>query len=286
MDTTRDRNTSRLKALHPPNASRRISMLLWGEPGTGKTTLAATAPGRKLIYLFDPDGAASLVGIDEPVLVRNVFEESDNVVLDFKKEDPLNIREYLADFDTFVFDSLTNITAKTLDYGTAKAGRTPAEMPQKGAYGSRNVLALALVKNVLAITSKAEKHVIFTAHQSTTDVTEGDGLSRHTAIALGGKLPSQIAPSFSEIWNLRMADSVKKRRLVMTRSKDKYTPIKTRMWTEQYAEFTWDFNAEDWSAKENERYRLDTWYKVWNHHNKKMPHPDDTDFTTLIEGMK
>jgi hypothetical protein len=258
-------------------------MLLWGEPGAGKTTLAATAPGRKLIYLFDPDGAASLVGVPEEIAVRKVFEESDNVVLDFKKEDPLNIKEYLGEFDTFIFDSLTNITAKTLDFGTSRAGRTPAEMPQKGAYGSRNVLALALVKNVLAITSKAEKHVIFTAHQEASDTSEGDGLSRHTTIALGGKLSSQIGPSFSEIWNLRISDSVKGGRILMTRMTHKYTPIKTRMWEQHTPEFKWGFNAEDWTAEENERYRLDTWYRVWNKYNHKLPHPDSTDFLRLMK---
>lgn len=273
--------------IRPPNASRRISALIWGEPGTGKTTLACTAPGRKLIFLFDPDGAASLVGVNEDIMVRDVFEEVTDVVLGFKKTDnPIGIKDYLEDFDTFIFDSLTNITSKTLDFGVSKQTTvSPSQMPSTAAYGSRNVLALALVRNVLAITSKADKHVIFTAHQSTTDIAESDALVRHVNIALGGKLPSSIGPSFSEIWNLRMADSVKKGRIIMTRVAGKYSPIKSRMWSEKHADFRWDFDAEDWTAEENALYRLDTWYKVWNHYNHKLPHPGSKEFTELMEGM-
>ena len=40
--------------------SSRMSLLLWGQPGVGKTTLAATAPGKKLWVNFDPDGTDSV----------------------------------------------------------------------------------------------------------------------------------------------------------------------------------------------------------------------------------
>ena len=38
---------------------RRFSAVLWGPAGMGKTTLAMTAPGRKALINFDPDGPVS-----------------------------------------------------------------------------------------------------------------------------------------------------------------------------------------------------------------------------------
>jgi len=47
------------------NASNRFTALIWGPSGGGKTTLACTAPGRKLIVNFDPDGPASVAHRDD-----------------------------------------------------------------------------------------------------------------------------------------------------------------------------------------------------------------------------
>lgn len=220
--------------------------------------------------------------------IRKVFEEKDSIVPNFRTDNPLGITDYFADFDTFIFDSLTNITDKTLSFGVSKSTSAPTGMPQTAAYGARNVHALALVKNVLAATSKAGKHVIFTAHQAAQDISQGDSLVRHTSIALGGKLPAQIGPSFSEIWCLRTSDSAVNRggRVIMTRSHGRYTPIKTRMWEQKDTEFIWGFDAEDWNKEDNGIHRLSTWYEVWNHYNRKLPHPGSKEFKQLIEGMK
>ncbi len=50
-------------------SSTRVALLLWGASGCGKTTLASTAPGTKLWILFDQDGANSLAGRDDYVVL-------------------------------------------------------------------------------------------------------------------------------------------------------------------------------------------------------------------------
>src|SRR5438445_10901318 len=45
------------------DAPKRLAMLLWGVAGTFKTTLAATAPGKKLWLLFDDGGLDSVSGL-------------------------------------------------------------------------------------------------------------------------------------------------------------------------------------------------------------------------------
>ena len=49
-----------LKIEKPTDMLARMSMILWGDAGCGKTTLAATAPGRKLFIALDPDGDMSI----------------------------------------------------------------------------------------------------------------------------------------------------------------------------------------------------------------------------------
>ena len=47
----------------------RLTMLLWGKPACGKTVFAATAPGKKLWLLFDPNGTASIRKRDDILVV-------------------------------------------------------------------------------------------------------------------------------------------------------------------------------------------------------------------------
>ena len=60
----------------PKTQARRMSAILWGPSGAGKTTLAGTAPGPILWVNFDPDGTSSLM--DRP----------DIYVADFSMESP------------------------------------------------------------------------------------------------------------------------------------------------------------------------------------------------------
>ena len=57
-----------LKIEKPTDMLARMSMILWGDAGCGKTTLAATAPGRKLFIALDPDGDMSI----DTCLIGNV----------------------------------------------------------------------------------------------------------------------------------------------------------------------------------------------------------------------
>ena len=58
----------------PVSQPRRMSMVLWGPSGAGKTTLAATAP-RPILWLnFDPDGTSSLM------------DQKDILIADFANE--------------------------------------------------------------------------------------------------------------------------------------------------------------------------------------------------------
>jgi len=251
---------------------------VWGDAGTGKTVLAATGPGKKLWYNFDPDGTNSLAGINEDVTVYDL-SATDTVLDSFKSEtNPLNIKSVMDQFDTFVFDSITNVTDKTLQRGISTNKGATIERPSPAAYATRNALAIRLIKNVMHATTKAKKHVIFIAHEKAPTTDEESGAILFITIALGGQLSANVGIDFSEIWHLYQVDGRSDRRICI-RPARKRKPAKTRMFYQSGApEFDWKFDADDWSDKANHKYRLGTWFEMWNSVNHKIALPGSAEF--------
>lgn len=262
---------------------KRISALLWGDAGAGKTTLAATMPGRKLWYLFDPDGDASIAHLDD-VQVADFSGSSPAITAQFKNENnPLGIKDALEHFDSFVFDSITNITDKTLMQGINTVNGASVERPSPGAFGTRNALAIRLIKNVMAVTKRANKHVCFIAHEGAPTTDEKTGAILHISLALGGQLPSNIGIDFSEMWAMYQVDNRNERRIAIRPSRRR-KPMKTRMFEQSgEPEFEWLFNADKWDDPKNVPYRFDTWYNMWVKHNRKLPLPGTKEFNKLLE---
>jgi hypothetical protein len=236
----------------------RFTGLFWGSAGTGKTTLACTAPGKKLLVSFDPDGAASVSGWTD-VHVVDLAAAANAITSQFKSKDPLGIGKVLEDgeFDTVIIDSLTNVAHKTLMQGIEVTKGASIERPSPGAYGVRNSLALQLVKNGLAITSKLGKHFICIAHED-APVTNDEGMVMHITLSLGGKLPEQTALDFSEVWCVQDMGVGRDRRILFRPARSR-KPMKTRMFqTSGEPEFNWVFNPDT-----QEGMRIEDWYTAW-----------------------
>lgn len=261
---------------------KRFSGLVWGDAGAGKSTLAATMPGRKLWFQFDPDGADSVAGVED-IDVADFSQSSAAITEQFKNENnPLGIKGVLDQYDSFVFDSITNITDKTLTQGIAKNTGATVERPSPGAYGTRNALAIRLIKNVMTVTGRANKHVMFIAHEGAPTTDEKTGAILHISLALGGQLPSNIGIDFSEMWAIYQTDASNERR-IMIRPARRRKPMKTRMFVQSGdAEFTWAFDADDWSNPKNKAFRIDTWLDLWNKTGQKLPLPGSKEFAKLM----
>ena len=93
----------------PQTQINRMSTVIWGPSGAGKTTLAATAPRPILWVNFDPDGTSSLMD-QEDIYIADFSMESPNKVETFKHDNAGGIKQVLdehPDIQTVVFDSIT-----------------------------------------------------------------------------------------------------------------------------------------------------------------------------------
>lgn len=241
---------------------QRMSLLLWGASGVGKTTLACTAPGRKLLILFDPDGDASIATRDD-VDVADMSQAKNSIVDQFKSDgNPLGLGKVIDAYDTVIIDSLTNAQHMAVMHAVSVVKGATIERPSLQGYGHRNALITQLVKNVLRLTAKLNKHVIFVAHEAAPQ-TNDDGIVMAITVALGGQLQTAAPVDFSEVWCLQ--DTGKSRRILI-RPARLYKPCKTRMFTTTgAAEFDWHHTGNE----------IADWYNGWkaaNYQKQPLPH--------------
>jgi phage nucleotide-binding protein len=248
--------------------STRLSALIWGAAGCGKTTLAGTAPGKKLWINFDPDGTSSLLGRSDIVILDLSALRPDAVNSKFRTDEALGLSKFIQEhnIDTVVVDSLTAYSQIAMDSYVGKEGKSTIEKPGISAYGARNSLTLRLIQAVLRETGRNNTHVIFITHED-APVTNDDGLVLYITMQLGGKLPDQAALQISEVWY--MSDDGKKRKLAVRPCRSR-KPMKSRMFdTTVDLEFDWKYDIN----KPDPKYELATWYNDWKAHGKKIQVP-------------
>lgn len=234
---------------------RRIALLLWGSSGCGKTTLAATAPGKKLWINFDPDGMNSVTHFPD-IDVVDLSDASHSVMDQFKKQDnPLGLKSVIEDYDSIIIDSMTNAAYKGLMTGISTVKGATIDRPSPGAYQVRNAVALQLTKNILRLTGAYKKHCIVICHEAAPDKND-DGAVQRITLMLGGQLPQQTSLDFSEVWN--MTDTGKARRIALRPIRFR-EPMKSRMFsTKDKPEFDWKYDADTLEGK-----GIADWYEAW-----------------------
>jgi len=208
------------------DSQQRMSCLLWGPPGAGKTVYACSAPGNKLLINFDPDGPNSL-GARDDVFIMDLSSEKNAVVDKFNSDDPYGLSKTLADpegIGTVIVDSTTAYSQLAVEKGISITKGATLERPSPGAYGARNAITLRMMTSLLRLTGRFNKHIIFTTHEDKE--TDKDGNFLNYTLMLGGKLGSQAALQLSEVWHLS-EDNGKRR--IMVRPGRMRKPMKTRM---------------------------------------------------------
>lgn len=234
----------------------RIALLLWGDAGCGKTTLASTAPGKKLWVQFDPDGVLSLRGRDD-IVVLDLSGEKHTVVDALKSDDPFGLEKVLKEhpeITTVVLDSLTALARLASENAVANVVSATHENPGLKGYGHRNAVVLRVVTSFMRLTKRLNRHIILVAHEDTATVDD-KGVVQFVTLALGGKQTNQIALALNEVW--WMSDTGKDRKIAVRPCRTR-KPMKTRMFDGTNLEFVWKFNADKWSGD-----GIESWFKAW-----------------------
>lgn len=255
----------------------RLSFLLWGLSGCGKTTLAATLPGRKLLINLDPDGTASLSQRDDVDVLDLSSVSTDELLVNLKSADnPLGLANIFKDgeieYESVILDSLTSLSQRALEssvrQGIGKSSRfvPTMEVPGLSAYGARNAIILECVKGLLRVTGRYNKHFLMVSHEDEPKISES-GEIMYITMMLGGKSVSNIALQISEVWWIR---EDKGKRYIAIRPCRQRKPMKTRMFvTDKDPEFPLVYDPE----KDNP---LSDFIDQWKTSGKKLPLPTKT----------
>lgn len=256
--------------------SRRMTILLWGPAGDGKTTWASTAPGVKLWLSFG-DNEHQTVLDRKDVKVMHLYKHSFEEVLKHGRSDsPFGLDQILhkdTSIETVVLDSVTALTDMALrqavkdQIGAGKGFSPTMEHPGMSAYGGRNAITLDVLTKVLRITAKHDVHLIITAHEADPE-RDKEGVVQFITIMLGGKLVNNVTYRLSEIWYL-CQDS--KGRQLAVRPWLKHRPMKTRMFTgmgEPAFVLPYDSNKPD-----KGQMTIASFYEKWVSTGQKLPIP-------------
>jgi hypothetical protein len=252
----------------PANRDNRMAMVIWGKSGCGKTTLAATAPGVKLWINYDPNGTDS-IGDREDVIVLDLAKQPVASVERFANANPMQLEQFLSahpEVETIVFDSVTAFRELCLAHAPSTSPKITVSVPGKQGYGLRNRWTLAMVRNILGVTMKMKRHVIFICHED-VPLTDEEGRPVSISVLLGGSLVEEVPLHLSEVWHMKDQGT---RRTIAVRPYGLYAPMKTRMFlTTSGTSFDWLYNADTRVGP-----GISDWYDMWKTAGwKKIPIP-------------
>lgn len=260
------------------NVSERMTMLLWGGAGCGKTVLLATLPKPILWLQYDNEGVRSLgQRHKDQIQVFDMSKIAAAQVNEFKEGEAAEaqlrgiIREQKP--ATLVVDSLTSFGELCLVHavqsGKAAAGskdfKPTIEQPGISGYGVRNGIMLSVVRMLLRITAEQSVHLAMSTHEDSPDRDMKTGNIIRISMMLGGALSEQVPLKISEIWYMKDEG---KRRMIYMRPFGFHQPMRTRMFrTQEASSFVFNYDLDT-----DKGLKVSRMYEVWKERGfDKMP---------------
>tara|TARA_R110000803_G_scaffold165778_1_gene229230 strand:- start:1211 stop:2041 length:831 start_codon:yes stop_codon:yes gene_type:complete len=249
---------------------RLLLLLLWGMSGCGKTTLAATAPGKKLWLSFDPEATASLGSVPEGELLDiPLSDESSTILEQWRRANPNRIEEFIRTngIETVVLDSVTTLVDMATENAVNVVKSATLDNPGMKGYQHRNAITMQILTQIMKSCIKCSCNFIVIGHEDAPQLTDDGHISAIVPL-IGGKMVNGVPLRLGEVWHM---ENVKGKRRIQIMPVRVYKPMKTRMFsTMGDSEFDWKFNQDQWTGM-----KISDWLTQWKESGwKKIPLPN------------
>lgn len=194
LDPLLDKIMSRISK--PERANPHLKVLVYGEPGTGKTTLCGSAPN---VLLIDVErGSLTLSGSNADVLEYVSFQQIDKFIDFLVADDPA-----FAKYDTIAFDSLSEMQRRVLDSQLDTVSKSTGVKTYKAGWDQYGPNTQMLREMMSRFRDVPNKNLIVTA-QSKLDKDDSTGIT-FVRPDLTPKLNATITAMFDIVGYLKIS---------------------------------------------------------------------------------
>lgn len=189
--STRDR----IKPIAEMAAEYGPTILLYGDPGIGKTTAVGTIPGRTLV--IDIDGGSQVLRCNDSVDILPIHEDMDGW-----KEMMLDLPEIVSDYSTIVLDNFSELE-KYMLMRLADSGKNKG-VPEMSHY-QRVQFALRDTARRFRDLREVGKNVVINAWSMPLDLEQEEGIIKTIqAPMISKKISSELCGLFDIVGYMHM----------------------------------------------------------------------------------